>query len=470
VSGFAPSRAQLQGWLCLALLCWLAPACGKPKTRPGVQPRNVLLITASSLRRDHLSCYMYARPTSAWPATEEERSQGRALSLDDIAEQGVVLASAFSNSPRIFPALCALQTGTWNPSDGDPALDVALEQQAVTVAERFRAAGFATAAFVGGLGLREARGVDQGFELWESRYADAAILDMAREWLQDPARDAQRPWLVWVHLAGCDPPHDPRGQAPLPGDVPGVLDFSRRYADPSYQGPADGSMGYLAQLESGATVAGAQDRARMVDLYDGEVARVASGVRQLVLALRNLDENGNAWANTLFAFCGLQGIELGDSGPRAWGADALNAQTLGVPLILRHKASLTGSRVLAEPVGLEDVGPTLCAFFGLEAPGERAQGRPGRSLLPVLDSYAKLPFEHRPAFAVWNAASAARSLRTREHAAVETTFDGATRLAVFDRIVDRGERHDLALEQPELRAALAAALEQAASEFTARSP
>jgi hypothetical protein len=61
-------------------------------------------------------------------------------------------------------------------------------------------------------------------------------------------------------------------------------------------------------------------------------------------------------------------------------------------------------------------------------------------------------------------------LRTREHAAVETALDGATRLAVFDRIVDRGERHDLALEQPELRAALAAALEQAASEFTARSP
>jgi len=465
-------RAALRHFaLALAAACACSAGCGSgARQRPGLQPRNVLLVTASALRRDQLSCYMYARPTSAWPATEEERRQGRALSLDDIAEQGVVFASAFSNSPRAFPALCTLFTGSWSAVAADPASDVALAAEATTLAERFQAAGFDTAAFAAGLNLREARGLDQGFDDWEYRYADTSVLELAREWLQDPAREAARPWFVWVHLAGCEPPHDPRGQAPLPGDVPGVLDFSRLYADPAYSGPADGKLETLAKLGKGELLASEADRRRLLDLYDGEVARVASGVRQLALALRNLDEEGKAWAETLFVFSGVQGIELGDSGPRAWGSDSLRAQVLGVPLILRHKNSLTGSRVLAEPVGLEDLGPTLCAFFGLEPPIGRGGGRSGRSLLPLVDSYAELPFERRPAYAELSGARPSRSLRTREHALVETLEESGAQLAVYDRLVDRAERRDLAQEQPELREALRQALDQAAAAFAARAP
>lgn len=467
------SRGGELRWLALALaaLCAWPQGCGPgAQRRPGLQPRNVLLVTASSLRRDQLSCYMYARPTSAWPATEEERRQGRALSLDDIAEQGVVFASAFSNSPRTFPALCTLFSGTWSAVSADPNSDVALAAEATTLAERFQAAGFDTAAFMGGLTLREARGLDQGFAHWEYRYADTSVLELAREWLQDPARDAARPWFVWVHLAGCDPPHDPRGQAPLPGDVPGVLDFSRLYADPGYSGRADGKLDTLAKLERGELVANEADRQRMIDLYDGEVARMASGVRQLALALRNLDEEGKSWAETLFVFCGVQGIELGDSGPRAWGSDSLRAQVVGVPLILRHKNSLTGSRVLAEPVGLEDVGPTLCAFFRLDPPAGSGGGRRGRSLLPLVDSYAELPFERRPAYAELNGERPSRSVRTREHALVESMQDGGAQLALYDRLVDRAERLDLAQAQPKLREALRETLDQATAAFAARAP
>ena len=456
-------------WLCLIVLCMSGVACGgKNSKRPGIAPRNVLLITASSLRCEHLSCYMYARPTSAGPATEEERKQGRALSFDDLAEQGVLFANAFSNSPRPFPALCALQTGTWSATHGDPAFDVALDAQAITIAERFQAAGFSTAAFCSGATLREPRGLDQGFDQWTFRLADAAILELARDWLQDPARDPSKPWFVWVQLAGCDPPFDPRGQPPLPGDVPGVLDFSRLFADPGYTGAADGSIGYIARLSRGELVCDERDRARLVDLYDGEVARVASGVRNLALALRNLDESGKQWAQTLFVFAGLQGIELGESGPRAWGNDSLAAQVIAVPFILRHPGSLTGSRVLAEPVGLEDLGPTLCAWFGLSPPSAVQGARVGRSLLPLVDSYRKFPFESRAAYAEVSGVRPARALRTREHAAVESLRDGTQQLAIFDRVVDRAERRDLASQEPELLEKLRKELERSASEAARR--
>ncbi len=444
-------------WL---LICALATGCSRGNNhRPGHPPQNVLLVTTSALRKDHLSAYMYSRPTSAWPATEEERKQVRALALDDLAEQGVLFADASTNGPRTFPALCSLMTGTHASVAADPGEDRALENEATTIAERFREAGLRTAAFTSGVWLREARGLDQGFDSWTYRASDAVTIDQARQWLEQAEADPARPWFVWVHLAGCDPPYDPRGAPPLPGEAPGVLDFSRLYSDPNYSGPADGSVAYLTKLERGEAQAGDPDRARLVDLYDGDVARVAASVRTLVLSIRNLGPAGTRWRQTLFVFAGLHGVELGEGSPRAWGSARLTANVLSVPLLFVHQASMTGSRVMAEQVGIEDIAPTLCDWFGLPALSVRERVESGRSLLPVLDSYKKFEFEHRPAFAELYGPNESRSLRTREFALVETTQAGVQKLALFDRIADPAERIDIASSRPDVCAKLHAELE-----------
>ena len=451
--------------VCLAyvLICALATGCSRVREkRPGHAPRSVLLVTTAALRKDHLSAYMYARPTSAWPATEEERRQLRAMSLDDLAGQGVLFADATSNGPRTFPALCALMTGTRAAVPADPAEDRALEHEATTLAERFRDAGFRTAAFTSGVWLREARGLDQGFDPWTYRASDAVAIDQARQWIEQAELDPARPWFVWVHLAGCDPPYDPRGAPPLPGDAPGVLDFSRLYSDPKYKGPADGSVAYLAKLERGEVQADDSDRARIVDLYDGEVARVAASVRTLVLSLRNVGRDGSRWRQTLFVFAGLHGVELGEGAPPARGSTQLTANVVSMPLLFLHPGSLTGSRVLAEQVGIEDVAPTICEWFGLPALSARERALSGRSLLPVMDSYKKFEFEHRPAYAELSGPNPTRSLRTREFALLETTQAGATKLALFDRSADPEERFDIASTRPDLCAKLHAELERAA--------
>ncbi|HUR26725.1 MAG TPA: sulfatase-like hydrolase/transferase [Planctomycetota bacterium] len=459
-------RTRLAAWFLLVLACTLAPACHREKRRPGTPPRNVLVITTAALRKDHLSSYMYARPTSAWPATEEERKQGRALALDDLAEQGVLFADASSGAPRTFPAACELWTGTRAMVPADPREDRPLESEATTLAERFQVAGFETAAFVAGAPLQEARGLDQGFGLWFAKFSDMAVLERARQWLQEREATPEKPWFVWVHLAGCEPPHDPRGLPTLPGDAPGVLDFARLYSDPKYDGPADGSLDYMKKLASGELVADARDRARLVDLYDGEVARVAVSVRHLVLALRNFDEEGARWNDTLFVFAGLHGVELGDSGPRAWGSDGLSASVVGTPLFIRHPRSLTGSRVLAEPVGTLDVAPTIVNWFGLEALPARAGSLPGRSLLPLVDTYVEKPFERRPMCAVLGGARTERSLRTREFALVEKpgSAGAAASCALYDRIADPAEQHDISASHADVVTRLREELERRTSE------
>lgn len=457
------SGKKCPGHLVMALLA-IALMCGgctrSPKPRPGRAPRNVLLVTMSALRTDHLSAYMYARPTTAWPATEEERRLGRALSLDDLAEQGVLFADASSGAPRTFPALCSLMTGARTAAASDAEGDRALESEATTLAESFRTAGFKTAAFTAGQWLREPRGLEQGFDTVVARFSDSAILDLSRQWLEAAEEEPERPWFLWVHFAGGEPPHDPRGLPPLPGGAPGVLDFSRLYTAADYSGPADGSIAHLARLARGEVTADARDRAQVLDRYDGEVARLNSSLRTLVLALRNLNESGSRWNDTVFVFAGLHGIEFGERDPRAWGSDSLAASVLSVPLILRHPGSLTGSRVMGEPVGLEDIGPTLCDWFGLPALSARENSRMGRSLLALLDTYVQREFVSRPAYAERTGKNPERALRTREYAIVERVREGVRSFAVFDRIADPAELVDLAPQRPELLAELRAALER----------
>jgi arylsulfatase A-like enzyme len=470
-------RPWSSAWSCIVVCALIAAGCfAREKRRPGTPPHNLLLVTTSALRKDHLSAFMYARPTSAWPATEEERRQGRALAVDDLAEQGVMFADASSGSARAFPALCELFTGTRGASSSDPADDRALEPEAATLSKRFKAAGFKTAAFVAGTTFaagtpqheardaKEAHGIDQGFDLWCTRFSDMAVLDQARQWLQDAEQEPGKTWFVWVHLAGCEPPHDPRGLPTLPGDMPGVLDFGRLYTDANYSGTADGSLAYLKSLQSGERTADEKDRARIVDLYDGEVARVATSVRSLALSLRNLDEQGRRWNDTLFVFAGMHGIELGDTSPRAFGNDSLCASVVGIPLFFRHPLSLTGSRVMAEPVGLEDIAPTICEWFGFPALAAREHSIRGRSLLPLVDTYIHREFEHRPAFTSQSGPRPSLALRTREAAIIETAREGESSFALFDRIADPAERHDIAASRKELLASMRAALEHTSFE------
>jgi hypothetical protein len=437
------------GWALLAALA-ASSACGPRDRRPGTPPRHVLLITAASLRADHLSCFLYPRPTSDWPSDEADRQAGRNLSLDDAAAQGVLFHAAFSPSNRTRAAAAALLSGQARAVEGDS--DV-LESDLPTIAETFTAAGFETVSFTSGIALNPglgAGGFDRGFESSQYRFGDTAALTLALEWLT-ARQSSARPLFVWIHLSGTDPPHDPSALPPRPDGDRGAFDFGRYFEDPDYAGSMDGSLETLARIERGELELTPEDRRRLIDLYDAGVARLCSDVRTFLLSCRNLRSTppgkqggGDLLADSVLVFAGLHGIELGEFGRSLGFSSSMFEPVLRIPLFIRHPGSLTGARILAEPVGLEDVAPTLCDWFGLEPPAAAPRARAGRSLLPLVDSYVRRPFESRPYVSLCTIPDPAGSARTREWSLMWRKLqDTGESVSLFDRLEDPDELQDL---------------------------
>ena len=452
-----PAGRECRRWAWLTALV-ASLACGpRAGERPGTPPRHVLLITAASLRADHLSCYLYPRPTSAWPSDEADRRAGRNLSVDDAAAQGVMFHAAFSPSNRTRAAAVALLSGQAQAVERDSD---ALDGDLPTIAETFAGAGFETASFISGVALTPmlgAGGFERGFEHAQYRFGDAAVLTLALEWLT--ARESsRRPLFVWIHLSGADPPHDPRALPPRPDGDRGAFDFGRYFEDPDYTGPMDGSLGALARVERGELELEGQDRRRLIDLYDGEVARLCSDVRTFLLSCSNLRSSphgkqggGDLLADSVLVFAGLHGIELGEHGRSLGCSSSMFEGVLKIPLLFRHPGSLTGARVLAEPVGLEDVAPTLCDWFALEPPAAAARARAGRSLLPLMDSYVRRPFESRPYVSLCTTPDRAGSARTRDWSLQWRRAQGTEEsVSLFDRHQDPDELRDLAAERADV--------------------
>ncbi len=388
---------------CLAGLAALLAACGPPP-RPGQPPRHVLLITVDTLRADHLSCYLYPRATSVTPSSPEERAAGGGWSIDRLAEKGVLFAEAFAPRGETFPSIATLMTGQGPFHHGAFDNLNRLEEQHETLAERFAASGFATGAFTTNRLLgpaidpsgrtRVPSGIEQGFaefqHLWNEADRDLAAVGAAATWSKARRAEGDPPQFLWLHLMGPHLPYDP---APLHG-----RDFGRLFADPSYSGPADGSREFLDPIYAAGRGLEPLDVARVVALYDGEIARINYLLSLFWLTLFGGEGGAAAERDTLVIFAADHGEELYQR-HGYWGhSKSVYSSVLHVPLLISHPASLTGSRVIGEVVELADLAPTLCDWFALPA----LSGSTGRSLLPLVDSYVRRPFERRPAFGQWS--------------------------------------------------------------------
>ena len=172
---------------------------------------NVLLITVDTLRADRIGAYGSPHPTPA---------------LDSLARSGVVFRRAYTHAVMTLPAHASLLTGLVPPRHGLRTNGVSrLPPGIETVAERLRAAGYRTGAFVAAFVLDRRYGLDQGFDTYDDRLQErgardfgvaerpaADVFGAALAWLRAPA---DRPWFAWVHLFE---PHTPYAAPPRTGD------------------------------------------------------------------------------------------------------------------------------------------------------------------------------------------------------------------------------------------------------------
>ena len=103
-SGLASGIALVLG------LCLVLTSCSRER-RPGIPPKNLLLVTVDDLRPDHLSCYGYLRPTGALGPVHGGETETLRVSFDALAASGVLFASVNAPSSSTIPSLASLLTG-----------------------------------------------------------------------------------------------------------------------------------------------------------------------------------------------------------------------------------------------------------------------------------------------------------------------------------------------------------------------
>jgi len=156
---------------------------------------NVIFILVDALRADHLGCYGYSKPTS--PV------------IDAFAGRSALFESAYSNASWTKPSIPTLFTGLYPHQHqvflgdklgfgGHVTSDV-LSSDFNTLAERMKAAGYDTAAFINNAQIRSFLGFNQGFDIYKEDLGDATLV--TETFLRWVRTKRQHPFFAYIGRA-----------------------------------------------------------------------------------------------------------------------------------------------------------------------------------------------------------------------------------------------------------------------------
>jgi tetratricopeptide (TPR) repeat protein len=319
------------GWF-----AWRRPSPPAEPTRPRAAA-NVLLITVDTLRADAVGAY--------------GATGARTPVLDALAREGVLFERAYAVAPITLTSHAAMLTGLYPPGHGARHNGIRMREEVMTLAERFKADGVRTGAFVSAFPLDRSFGLARGFDVYSDRMPRGPdgrpanerpgrlTVDEAIAWIRDPAPAR---FFAWVHLFE---PHAP-------------------YGNPDDGRPAE-------------------------QRYADEVTEVDKQVGRLLEAL------GDRRRDTVVAVASDHGEAFGEHGEVAHSIFIYDT-TLRVPFILTGPG--VSPRREPRDVSLVDTAPTLAALAGLERgdtdgidlrPGAIPAGQPASRRL-YAESFAPL--------------------------------------------------------------------------------
>ncbi len=319
---------------------------------PALDPRrpSAILISVDTLRADHLGCYGHQR--------------GSTPTMDALAARGAVFLNAISTSSWTLPAHMSIFTSLLPAfhklEKGGQLGSVRLDESEVTLAERLKASGYATAAFVAHPFLSAEWGFDRGFDLYR-RYSTGAEAqtDRAVLWLQwhqfHVSRGLRNPeFFLFLHYID---PHEPY-QAPVP--------YCQKYF-PDYNGPLEPDSKLVTMFRD-KPFQTPDDHRYALALYDGEINYVDT---QLARLFQTVGEFGQE-DSTLVILTSDHGEEFKDHGSMGH-KETLYDEQLKVPLIIVYPRAVVADQKIAAPVSLVDIMPTVLDLTGGK-PEEKAQG------------------------------------------------------------------------------------------------
>ena len=397
-------------WAGMLGVTLFSPGCGPSPPDEAPAPRgnglNVLLITLDTTRSDRLGCYGYEAAGTP--------------TIDALADRGTLFENAFCQVPLTLPSHCSILSGLNPPSHGVHINgSEVLSPQVETLAERMKAAGYRTGAFIAAWVVDAVFGLSQGFDHYDdlagsghdaSEQAERPgneVVDAALTWLET---EDDAPFFAWVHLFD---PHTPLTPPPP--------------YDELFEHPYDGEIAFA----------------------DSQVGRLTEWLRQ-----RGVLEK------TIILIVGDHGEAFGEHGESSHGYFIYNT-TMQVPLIVSCPQEITTPRRIPGVVRSVDVAPTLLELAGLQLTG-RFDGTSLASFCrlgegPELVAYGESEYTNRsfgwaPLYSVTEAVWKYIAAPTPE---------------LYDRTNDREEMTNLAADRPESAALLVGLLaDQMASMVT----
>lgn len=360
-------------WAGRVTTAWGEPVVGSRATTPlrANERPSFLLILVDTLRADYLGTYGFPGRISP--------------NLDRLAAESLVFDSCFANAPWTKPSIASLFTSLHpnahgvrrmgTPSWSGPGYRMeVLSGDVETLAERFEAASYETAAFTANPFVSPRYGFSQGFQAFQYEEKTGALLSAARRWISDRAARETRPFFLYLHLMDVHGPYD----APERDyeEVLRELGSSARHAlseDEYLRMPA-----YLRDVSW-------SEESDRLDLAAWR-ARYGAGVhaldREMGEFLRELRTSG-ILDRTYLVLTSDHGEELMEHGGWNHGTNLYEEQ-LHVPLLIRKPLAADAGGRIDSLVSLVDLMPTLLSLGGVDAPS----GIAGRDLTPLLRGLA----------------------------------------------------------------------------------
>lgn len=398
---------------------WRAPA---PVPR---RAQRVILVTIDTLRADHVSAIHPGRETTPHLDAFFER-------------EGVVFTRAYSAAPWTLPSTTSLLTSLWPPQHGVES-EQKLSRTVPTLAAAFSSQGFYAAAFVTHIYASARFGLDSGFDEFHELSIDqgfgeghqpraGAVRRRVRRWLE-AHRD--EPFFLYVHL--FDPHWDYEPPPP----------FDRRFTDPGYRGPVDGTWHTLEPYDRPQAPMPPADLRQAIALYDGEIAYTDTELSGLFSDLRSLglDED------TAIFVVADHGEEFKEHG-RLGHQHSVYEELLRIPILFRPpggRGADMPARVATRVRNL-DVAPTALQAAGLRIPPSFE----GESLYPLLGAAAGSDARRdRPVYArVHRGTLHHTALILGSEKVIRDGHGHGARLRLFDLAADPAERAPLGRTRP----------------------
>jgi arylsulfatase A-like enzyme len=312
---------------------------------------HVVLLTVDALRADHVGHHGYDRETTPF--------------LDGLADEGLVFTDAFAPSSHTRESVPSILTGAY--PDAFASAGYRLPEDIESIAERFSAAGYRTAAFHSNPYVSRAYGFDRGFDAFDDdlalgrnrwvalaqRALNKYVLRRGRyhvraeelnrralDWLDSVGTD--RPVFLWCHYMDVHGPYCP---------PEGYREWMTRSCS-----PAEAQSLYHQAIDEPESLSESEERL-LVDAYDGEIRYLDAQLQSMVDALR---ERG-VWDDAVGVVTADHGDAFGEHGyhghPRR-----LDEEVVRVPLV----ADGVESGRVSSVTSLVDLVPSLLDAAGVE--------------------------------------------------------------------------------------------------------